>query len=245
MDTRLRHGIWIITSIMCGFVWLYFIHLRPWSKTARMCGAALSVCTRRSSRTRKRTRGWKRWRRTQCVAHSTRRRLILPHGCPATSCPAPGRSVKASCGTARQTGGRCCASDRQARARRAPSSCRWCSSLPYVVASSGTRPNRSFSPHVGAAARSGSRGTRWALSQACCLRTTQRRRLSTYACFLTHCCSFLVFTLISMTPVWRMHVHRLFARHRRLTTPCYCFHALPLYSSVSVGDGRGVDMQHR
>jgi len=30
MDTRLRHGLWIITSIMCGYVWLYFIHLRPW-----------------------------------------------------------------------------------------------------------------------------------------------------------------------------------------------------------------------
>jgi len=23
MDTRLRHGLWIITSIMCGYVWLY------------------------------------------------------------------------------------------------------------------------------------------------------------------------------------------------------------------------------
>jgi len=29
MDTRLRHELWIITSIMCGYVWLYFIHLRP------------------------------------------------------------------------------------------------------------------------------------------------------------------------------------------------------------------------
>ena len=31
MDTRLRHGLWMITSIMCGYVWLYFIHLRPCS----------------------------------------------------------------------------------------------------------------------------------------------------------------------------------------------------------------------
>jgi len=32
MDTRLQHRLWIITSIMCGYVWLYFIHLRPWLK---------------------------------------------------------------------------------------------------------------------------------------------------------------------------------------------------------------------
>ena len=29
MDTRLQHRLRIITSIMCGYVWLYFIHLRP------------------------------------------------------------------------------------------------------------------------------------------------------------------------------------------------------------------------
>jgi len=29
MDTRLQHSLWITKSIMCGYVWLYFIHLRP------------------------------------------------------------------------------------------------------------------------------------------------------------------------------------------------------------------------
>jgi len=38
MDTRLRHGLWIITSIMCGYVWLYFIHLTPWSPPGTPAG---------------------------------------------------------------------------------------------------------------------------------------------------------------------------------------------------------------
>jgi len=29
MNTRLQHPLWIIKSIMCGYVWLYFNHLRP------------------------------------------------------------------------------------------------------------------------------------------------------------------------------------------------------------------------
>jgi len=44
MDTRLRHGLWIITSIMCGYVWLYFIHIRPCSRLPPL--AATNVCRR-------------------------------------------------------------------------------------------------------------------------------------------------------------------------------------------------------
>ena len=29
MSTQLRHGIWINLSILCGYVWLNFIHLSP------------------------------------------------------------------------------------------------------------------------------------------------------------------------------------------------------------------------
>jgi len=61
MDTRLQHRLWIITSIMCGYVWLYFIHLRRCCLPGRGGGGkALNISASRYGTGRLPARGTER-----------------------------------------------------------------------------------------------------------------------------------------------------------------------------------------